>query len=330
MPGKVFLYRGQVPAGGYRWVSARPADAAPGSGPQRFLVPLATGPGGEPERTYDLLELDVVLFRVFAATPPTPEGVLTFANTYGSLGPGVPIVPSAKDAPAVGPGPRGEYFPDWQRQISDMLQLTTLWDLLRAGDKDRLARHVLWEKGRVRFRSHAATTEGEGGGPSALGHNKTHAVIAPVGEGPGLPGGFEPGDVLRPARAYLQQRLDQQLQRHAGGTSPRLAWGTARGDLSLRFAAADLGAALWLQLADAVANGRAFDRCRTCEKWFEVSPDTARSHRRFCSDACRVKAYRGRQGLARRLYHEEGKGLEEIAEELDSRVATVRRWIMGA
>ena len=32
----------------------------------------------------------------------------------------------------------------------------------------------------------------------------------------------------------------------------------------------------------------------------------------------------------RRMYHKEGKGLEEIAEELDSRVATVRRWIMGA
>jgi hypothetical protein len=90
-----------------------------------------------------------------------------------------------------------------------------------------------------------------------------------------------------------------------------------------------MATALWLQLADAVVNQRDYARCRVCAKWFELSPEASRSHRRFCSDACRVSAYRGRQSLARQMYFQEQKTFEEIAEALQSRVATVRKWITG-
>ena len=41
-----------------------------------------------PVRQYAPLE-DTGLFRAFADTEPTPEGVLTFADTYGMLGAGL-------------------------------------------------------------------------------------------------------------------------------------------------------------------------------------------------------------------------------------------------
>jgi hypothetical protein len=55
----------------------------------------------------------------------------------------------------------------------------------------------------------------------------------------------------------------------------------------------------------------------------------ARSHRRFCSNACKTKAHRNKQDRARQLFTVEKKTFEEIAKELDSDVATVRRWITG-
>ena len=96
----------------------------------------------------------------------------------------------------------------------------------------------------------------------------------------------------------------------------------------LRIMAQNLYSGVWLQFADAVTNDRIFSRCRECGKWFEVAPEVARSHRRFCSNSCRSKAYRQRQDRARQLFTAK-KSFEEIAEELDSDVATVKKWITG-
>src|SRR5262245_29680198 len=98
-----FSFRGRVPRGGFRWLMARPADAAPGKGPQPFLVAAhAAGeePGGrayhaegeEPgERAYELSDLDAVAYRSFAETQLDQEAVLAFANKFGALGLAVPI-----------------------------------------------------------------------------------------------------------------------------------------------------------------------------------------------------------------------------------------------
>jgi hypothetical protein len=55
----------------------------------------------------------------------------------------------------------------------------------------------------------------------------------------------------------------------------------------------------------------------------------ARSHRRFCSNACKTKAHRNKQDRARQLFTVKNMTFEEIAGELDSDVATVKRWITG-
>ena len=96
----------------------------------------------------------------------------------------------------------------------------------------------------------------------------------------------------------------------------------------MHLSAPSLLGAVWFQLADAVTHDRVFSSCRECQKWFAVGPEVARSNRRFCSNACRSKAYRERQDRARRMCTA-GKTFEEIAEALDSDVPTVRRWITG-
>ena len=140
---------------------------------------------------------------------------------------------------------------------------------------------------------------------------------------------FEVEDPILPGWLYLDQDINLHLGRYAAQVPTATAWDPDRQRPTLQLVAPTLLAAVWLQLADAVSNDRTFNRCRTCGKWFEVAPEVARSHRRFCSNACKTKAHRNKQDRARQLFTVEKMTFEEIADELDSDVATVRRWITG-
>lgn len=139
---------------------------------------------------------------------------------------------------------------------------------------------------------------------------------------------FTVGEVLLPGWAYLQGQIDDCLGQ-LDPAKPCMAWDPKRERPALRYGPHTLLDALWLQFADAVDRDKVFGQCQECGKWFEIAPDAARTHRRFCSNSCRGKAYRERQDKARQLFTV-GKTFEEIADELDSDVATVRRWITGS
>jgi hypothetical protein len=177
----------------------------------------------------------------------------------------------------------------------------------------------------VHFDSHPGAHKG--GGPS-LGFHRDRAVIASRDTEPHLLKRFEPRDPILPGWSYLQSQVDLHLHHTAAEIAAEMGWDEKRDRPFLGLAAPTLLAAVWLQLADAVGNDRTFNRCRECGKWLEVAPDAARPHRRFCSNACRSKAYRERQDRARQLFAAK-KTFTEIAEELDSDVVTVRRWITG-
>lgn len=53
--------------------------------------------------------------------------------------------------------------------------------------------------------------------------------------------------------------------------------------------------AIWLQFAQAVAANHDFRRCDECLKWFEIAPGKGRPEKRFCSNACSMRAYRKRR-----------------------------------
>src|SRR5713101_6460562 len=89
--------------------------------------------------------------------------------------------------------------------------------------------------------------------------------------------------------------------------------------------------AMWCQLAETVAQRKSFKSCAQCGKPFAISRDPKTGKRpeaRFDKDSCRVNYYRARVAQARRL-HEEGTNLKEIARQLNTNSAQVRKWIKG-
>jgi hypothetical protein len=294
---------------------------------QPALVPNAAGPdAGGAEGTPP--KWDPALFRIFADVAPNKESVLAFAKRYGDLGTSMPLQP-AKKATATAPATvQGTLLTTWQHQIADMRRLTALWDLLQREDVAVLQRYIHWHLDKrgalsVHFDSHPA-----GDTEQVLGFHRARATIASQEVNPELLVSLVPDEFTLPGWAYIQQEVGSRLAHVAGGLAPEVVWDPRSRRPVVRWWAQTLSAALWLQLADAVSLGRTFSRCRECGRWLEVAPDAARSHRRFCSNSCRSKAYRQRQDRARQL-HAEHKGIEEIASELDSDVATVRRWITG-
>jgi hypothetical protein len=65
---------------------------------------------------------------------------------------------------------------------------------------------------------------------------------------------------------------------------------------------------MWVQLLQKIETERAIVRCRACPNWMLIAPEVgSRKHRRFCSDACRVRNTYHIQQSARDLY---GKSMQ--------------------
>jgi hypothetical protein len=322
-------------ATGYRWLQATlakdPAQPSqPPEPPQPALVAAEPEPSGGQGISALPPTADAALFLNIARLSPSQDAILAFANRHGDLGPGSKLLPARGPRGGGNTPLRGTLLVTWRYLIADMQRLTGLWGLLREGDRDRLAQHVVWHKDKklgvsVHFNSHPTGAKTEG---PALGFHRVNEVIASEASHADMLKTFEVGDPVLPGWAYLQSVINEGLHYTADRVAAQMDWDPKRGRPVLGFAAPTLLAAAWLQLADAVSNDLTFSQCRECGVWLAVGPDAARPHRRFCSDRCRVKHFRERQERARQLFTNK-KTFEEIALELDSDVPTVRKWITG-
>jgi hypothetical protein len=94
-----------------------------------------------------------------------------------------------------------------------------------------------------------------------------------------------------------------------------------------RFEPRSLLGAMWLQAAQAAAEGMTFRQCDSCGRPIAIARTTgARSDSKFCSDACKSRSYRTRQALARVLA-KNGWTSARIAKKFHTTTTTVRRWI---
>src|ERR1700752_1553495 len=87
-----------VPQDGYEWIDAHEAYMPPRWGKgwapaERWLV-LRGEARHHGIRRYDPLQEETSLFRRFADTPPTEEGILQFTRQYGRLGVGTLVLPT--------------------------------------------------------------------------------------------------------------------------------------------------------------------------------------------------------------------------------------------
>jgi hypothetical protein len=57
----------------------------------------------------------------------------------------------------------------------------------------------------------------------------------------------------------------------------------------------NLLAALWFQFAGAIDGATSFSPCQECSAWIDTVPGSNRPDKIYCSDACRMRAYRKRK-----------------------------------
>ena len=138
MADDVFQFHWDVYQAGYRWVETRPVPDRR-SDPEQFEPEMfLMDPDAETlmRRFYDPLQEHTGLFREFADTAPTQEGILEFANKFGRLGGGI------EEGNLLG---RGERFRSWVSEIRVMHSAVSMWDMVREGDTKGLSHIIEWD-----------------------------------------------------------------------------------------------------------------------------------------------------------------------------------------
>jgi hypothetical protein len=314
----------QVAKAGYTWVESHPVLGA-SQRPASFLTdgrPIGTA--GLHVKEYQPLAAFSGLFRVFADTEASRDGIKSFADRFGPLGGNlakqIPLS-DQRNAKGVQLG-TGESLAAWNEEILMMRLAIDIWEAARNGDAGRLERVILWKEdgSGVQIKSHPELAKEQL--PQAPAYVE-RAWIAGTHLGDDVLGRFVQGDLVKPALHYVQSTINRQLE---GRASPRLLWDAQRARLGLYMVPDGLIGALWLQFARAVERDSQFRQCAECGIWFELAPGTARADKLYCSTPCRTRAYRKRQAEAVRL-HDEGRSSEDIAHQLESEPETVRGWI---
>jgi hypothetical protein len=272
---------------------------------------------GENARSY---KPEPDLFLKFASIDPNSDAeILRFANSYGLLGGGPRWIAQPEHKGAKTAAVTGELRSHWQEHLHRMKAAVTLWEAIKAEDTSLLARCIRW-----RSRDHITYDWP----PSSewITPWSTHATIASPGVNPHLLERFQRGDVLKPARFYLQEVVNRSLRELV---TAQLLWTAPdRNEMDLLIVPNTLIGCLWLQLADAIAGIRKFRLCEGCRKPMLVAREGSgyRTNRKTCSNACRIRLYSSRKIEARELRAKK-ISVREIAKHLDTGVEQVKRWI---
>ena len=312
---ELFQFIWQVSEDGYEWRSGpiRLFGADVRKHDEPALIEL-----GENSRPY---KPEPDLFLKFASIDPNSDAeILRFANSYGLLGGGPRwIAPEPGHTGAKTKAVTGELRSHWQEHLHRMKAAVTLWEAIKAEDSSVLASCIRW-----RSRDHITydwPPSSEWTTPWS-----THATIASPGVNPHLLERFQRGDVVKPARYYLQEVVNKSLDELV---APRLLWiAPDRKKMGLFIVPDTLIGCLWLQLASAIADFRKFRLCEGCGKPMLVAPEGSgyRTNRKTCSNACRIRLYSRRKLEARQL-RDQKLSVREIAERLDTGAEQVKRWI---
>jgi hypothetical protein len=307
---------------GYKWIKTR----AVGSTDEEWYLTTGTplGPIGYMRQRYQAFEEAPGLFRIFADTLPTQEGILEFASKYGFLTrdnstyqPGcdrstaqgkieLPREASNSGEPAIG---EGEPFTLWIAEIQSMHEAVVIWDAIQELDGETLSEHITWKEDGVYYQGKSPNSE----------------PISTRSFRPEFLQWFRRGNLFEPAILWLAGRLNARIE--SGKIQSMFQWSPEKPDqLHLVYIPDNLIEAMWLQFTLAVDESKDYRQCLQCGTWFELSPAKARTNRLFCSGACRSRNYREKKLRAQELASE-GVDIEQIAAELGTDVETARGWI---
>lgn len=310
MSAELFELDVAVHIDGYEWIEAV-LEEYPDSSPDTFLTPCKLF--GD-ERHYNPLIEATGLFREFAELDMSKEAILAFANEYGPMRKWQRIL-----RPGYSPGDwrartPGESMRDWCESIGYMKLAVRLWDMVRSDDLDGLSRHITWSRqGHFVVHSHLDMPIGQED-PWSTWYGDVELSLE-----------CKPDNIVQITKRVIECCVECNIGHNAFvSVRPRDDY-----DMQIYVEMLGLNDAVWFQFAQAVIGNRDYRQCRTCGKWYELSPDTARTNRITCSDACRSKAYRQRKAEARRLF-KDGVPVEEIARRLDTETSTAQGWISSS
>jgi hypothetical protein len=288
-----------------------------------------------PSRWYAPLQDEPALFRTFAYTPATKEGILEFASRFGMLGSPAEVgtdLPPIMDQSGFCCCVTAEPLAAWMAQIFSMRQAVGLWDMAIARDVAGLAELIFCRGDAVQYQpkpawflpTRVAEEPPEDGGEwleaaQPLILHRDHWSVEYFWRLPNVA-------LVEAAVVAVEAIANRHLQDAA---SIRLVADLGTGCPAVRHVPGSLAGALWLQFAEAASARKRFRTCKECGRWFEIPLRGARISREYCSNACRSRAYRGRQERARQLYAE-GKSFKEIAREFDTDVRTVKKWVASS
>lgn len=100
------------------------------------------------------------------------------------------------------------------------------------------------------------------------------------------------GEILRPAKLIAIDKLNQKLKK---GFSARVKYGPETEELSFQLRPTSLKTAIFLQLANLLTSSVGVKICQVCSKWFVLNPGQGRNDKQYCSNACKMRAYRARK-----------------------------------
>ncbi|MBZ5727444.1 MAG: hypothetical protein LAP87_20915 [Acidobacteriia bacterium] len=274
MADELTKFAWRVPSTGHRWIDGQ-SIGGDSSSAQRFLVEEAQPGELAPADEYNPLHepSHSALFKTFAETESSEEGIQHFADRFGRLG------GSAKESVEVQGGTgrfsEGEPLHIWRSEILAMRTLIRLWDLVENRDQAGLREFIEWKEDAAFLRL-----------PSTAGRGHAR-VSAAIKESPQL----KRGETLTAAVYFLQDLVNDKLAHH--GVRARLLWDAKRAEYGLRLVPESLIGCLWLQLAKAMEKDRNYRRCGNCEAWFELGGSRgARADKKFCSPSCKATAHR--------------------------------------
>ena len=260
------------------------------------------------------------LFLKFASVDPDADAeILRFANSYGLLGGGPRwIAPEPKRKGTETTAVTGELRSHWQEHLHGMKAAVTLWKAIRG--RRLFCTRKLYPLAQPRSRHlRLAAIQRIDYPVEHPRHDRGAGINSHLLER------FQHGDVLKPARLYLQEVVNKSL---AELVAPRLLWKAPdRNEMGLFMVPSTLIGCLWLQLADAIAGFQKFRLCESCGKPMLVAAEGSgyRTNRRTCSNACRIRLYSDRKIEARQL-RDQKLSVREIAKRLDTGVEQIKRW----
>ena len=291
----LFPFYWEVPKQGFRWVTEPPDED--GIASRSLVLASSTTAGTASEKRYNPLLKRRTLFATFAETPPTEDRILAFANEYGLLGsscialqpesimlegdPASPI-PGLRDNLVFDSVGVGESFESWTSEITAMRRALELWTAARDSKLAALRRMLAPDnikEAEKEFQTRVNTPVGLFPWPDV----SLSLSIAP----------YSKADNRCSLMAWLelQETISCRLSKHV---VCRIVYSADDRRPRLRFIPKTLLGALWLQFARAVDGGKEDRTCAYCSDWIEPM-EQGRVTRRYCSDACRRKAFDARK-----------------------------------